>query len=83
MGVMRMYRNRIREQREKLGISQSRLACMIGIAGSTLSNLELGKWKPYPKARRDIAEALGVTEEELFPEGDKRSPESQKGGSND
>lgn len=70
-----MYRNRIRQQRERRGMSQSKLACMIGMAGSTLSNLELGKWKPYPKARRDIAKALGVTEGELFPEEGGLSPE--------
>ena len=66
-----MYVNRIRDRREKLGISQSRLACMVGMAGSTLSNLELGKWKPWPKARRDLAKTLGVKETVLFPDDGK------------
>jgi len=38
------------------------------MAGSTLSNLELGKQKPWPKARHDLAKALGITEQKLFQE---------------
>ena len=67
-----MFNNRIRERRTELGLSQTKLACLIGMAESNLSNLELGKWKPWPKARKDLAKALGVTEEELFPEDDFR-----------
>ena len=67
-----MFNNRIRERREELGFSQTRLACFIGMAGSTLSNLELGKVKPWPKARRDLANALGISERELFPDDSKK-----------
>jgi len=63
-----MFENRIRERRKELGLSQTKLACLIGIAESTLSNLELGKWKPWPKARKDLARTLGVSIEELFPD---------------
>jgi transcriptional regulator with XRE-family HTH domain len=62
-----MFFNKIRERRQALGLSQTRLACLVGIAGSTLSNLELGKWKPWPKAKHDLAKALGISESELFP----------------
>lgn len=62
-----MFKNKIREKRTEKGLSQTQLACLIKMAESTLSNIELGKWKPYPKARRDIARALKVTEKELFP----------------
>lgn len=61
-----MFKNQIREKRQELGLSQTKLACLIGMAESTLSNLELGKWKPWPKARRDLAGALGVSEGDLF-----------------
>ena len=67
-----MFKNRIREKRQELGLSQTQLACQIGMAESTLSNLELGKWKPWPKAKRDLAKALGASEEELFPEDYKK-----------
>lgn len=63
-----MFKNRIRQKRQELGLSQTKLACSIGMAESTLSNLELGKWKPWPKAMRDLAKALGVKKEELFPD---------------
>jgi len=65
-----MFKNRIRERRNELGLSQTKLACLVGMAESTLSNLELGKWKPWPKAKKDLARALGVSIEELFPEDD-------------
>lgn len=61
-----MYKNKIREVREKFGLSQTKLACQIGMSGSTLSTLETGKRCPWPKARRDIAQALNVSENELF-----------------
>ena len=67
-----MFKNHIRERRKELGFSQTRLACFVGMAGSTLSNLELGKVKPWPKARRDLANALGISERELFPDNSER-----------
>jgi len=70
-----VFNNRIKERREELGLSQTRLACLVGMAGSTLSNLELGKWKPWPKARHDLAKALGVPETELFPDDQEGSKE--------
>ena len=63
-----MFKNRIRERRMELALSQTKLACLIGVAEPTLSNIELGKLKPYPKIKRDLAKALNTTEEELFPE---------------
>lgn len=62
-----MFQNRIRERREQLGLSQTKLACLVGMASSTLSSLELGKQKPWPKAKHDLAKALGMSETELFP----------------
>ena len=62
-----MYQNQIRKRREAMGLSQSRLAHLIGIAEPNLSALELGKREPWPKVRRALAEALGICEKELFP----------------
>lgn len=64
-----MFRNLIRQRRQKIGLSQTRLACLIGIAESTLSDLELGKRAPWPRVKRSLVRALGVTEQELFPDG--------------
>jgi len=62
-----MFINTIRERREQLGLSQSALARLIGLAEPNLSRLELGNSKPWPKVRRDLAKALGATQQELFP----------------
>jgi transcriptional regulator with XRE-family HTH domain len=62
-----MRNNLIRKKRQKSGFSQTRLACMVGLAQSKLSDIELGKVECWPKARRLIAEALGCSEEEVFP----------------
>ena len=61
-----MFQNLIRERRQGLGLSQTKLARIIGVAGSTLSDLELGKRYPWPKARRELAKALKCTEDNLF-----------------
>ena len=62
-----MRSNLIRKKRQKSGFSQTRLACMVGLGQSKLSDIELGKVECWPKARRLIAEALGCSEEEVFP----------------
>ena len=63
-----MFINRIRERRRELGLSQTKLSCLIGIAESNLSNVELGKLKPWPKVRKDLSKTLGLSEKELFPD---------------
>lgn len=60
--------NRVREVRERAGLSQTRLACLVGVAQGVLCNIELGYVRPWPKLRRLIAEALQVDEQELFPD---------------
>jgi transcriptional regulator with XRE-family HTH domain len=60
--------NRVREIREKQGISQAELSRRIQIASQNLSAIELGKMEAWPKVRRKIAKALGVSQTELFPE---------------
>lgn len=64
-----MFKNLVRERRQQLGLSQTKLACMLGMAESTLSDLELGKRQAWPKAKRALARALGASEGELFPQG--------------
>ena len=61
-----MFSNRIREKRMELGLSQTQLARLIGVAESAMSNLELGKWKPWPKVKKDLAKVLNTSQKELF-----------------
>ena len=61
--------NTIKKRREQLGLSQSALARLIGLAEPNLSRLEVGKRQSWPKVRRDLAKALGCQESDLFPGG--------------
>ena len=60
-------KNLIREKRNEIGISQVRLATLTGIANGLISDFELGKRQPWPRARRALAKALKTPEVELFP----------------
>jgi len=60
--------NRIREVREKLGLSQVELSRRAHIASPNLSAIEHGERKAWPKARRRLARALKCPESYLFPE---------------
>ena len=63
-----MKSHRIREYREKAGLSQVELARRARIASTNLSAIECGRLAPWPKARRTISKALMVSEGDLFPE---------------
>jgi len=59
--------NHIRERRKALGLTQVRLGILVGLANSLISDFELDKRKPWPRARRSLARALKCGEAELFP----------------
>jgi len=63
-----LFNNKIRQRREELGLSQSKLARLVGVAESAMSDLELGKRQPWPKVRSALSEVLQTTESELFQE---------------
>ena len=67
-GQIRMVRNRIREFRERLNISQVELSRRARVASPNLSSLERGKLAPWPRIQHRLARALKTTLEELFPE---------------
>jgi transcriptional regulator with XRE-family HTH domain len=58
----------LRTARKQRGISLTKLCQLSGIHPSNLSRIELGQIRVYPGWRRRIAQALGIPEEELFPE---------------
>lgn len=62
-----MIDNRIREKRMELGLSQVQLGFLSGVCNSVISDFELGKRAPWPKARKALARALKVPEADLFP----------------
>jgi len=67
-GRIIMLNNRLKEYREKAGLSQTELAWRARIAGQNISAIERGTLAPWPRARKALAEALKVSEIELFPE---------------
>jgi len=61
-------KNRVKEFREKAGLSQAELARRVHSASPNLSAVENNQRVAWPKLRRRIARALKRTEAELFPE---------------
>lgn len=57
--------NNIRRFREKAGISQEALADKLSVTRQAVSNWELGKTEPDIDTLHRIADALGVTIEEI------------------
>ena len=62
-----MIKNRLKEYREKAGLSQTELAWRSRMAGQNISAFERGTLAPWPKAKKALAKALNVSESELFP----------------
>ena len=67
--------NRLREVRKQQGLSQFELARICGIETANLSKVENGILRPYPGWRQRIAQALGVSEDEIFPAEVKKEEE--------
>jgi len=63
-----MVHNRLKEYREKAGLSQTELGWRAKMAGQNISAIERGTLAPWPRAKRALAKALNVSETELFPE---------------
>ena len=61
--------NNLRTKRQSLGLSQTKLAIMVGVSNSVLSEIELDKRAPWPRLRKALAQALGCRESDVFPEG--------------
>ena len=64
-----MMENNLKEIRKEKGVSQVKLSRLTLIAPSDISRIENGWLKPYPGWRKRLAEALGVAEDKLFPNG--------------
>ena len=56
----------LRAWRERKALSQRDLARVAGISQFSISKIETGQQEPRPSTIRKLAEALGVTLDELF-----------------
>lgn len=63
-----MYPNRLRHLRTKMGISQEKAARKIGISWSMWSKIERGERLPSLPLAQRIANLLGCTIDEIFPQ---------------
>lgn len=58
--------NKVKKLREKLGLSQEKLARLADVSNNTIINIESGKQQnPTIETVKKIANALGVSIEEL------------------
>ncbi|MFC1969075.1 helix-turn-helix transcriptional regulator [Chloroflexota bacterium] len=62
-----METNRVKEYREKAGLTQVELARRARIASPNLSSIERGRLAAWPRIQRALAKALKCTKVELFP----------------
>jgi len=58
----------VRRLRELRALSQRELAAQAKLSVTTVNRIETGKRKPIPRTVRRLAQALGVTPEELLAE---------------
>jgi len=59
-------KNKIKELRREMGLSQTELAQKAGTTQNTISSLETGQYSPTAFLSGLIAKALGKTWEEVF-----------------
>ena len=61
-----ILRNRLREARAELGLSQADLAAMVGVSRNMISSIETGQFSPTAKLALVLCLALNKRFEELF-----------------
>jgi putative transcriptional regulator len=59
-------KTRIKDYRAKHGLTQEKLAEMVGVRRETIIFLEQGKYNPSLKLAHNVARALRATIDELF-----------------
>ena len=61
-----VLKNRIKEIRTSLNLSQQELALLVGVSRNTISSLETGQYEPTAKLAYILCVALDKKFEELF-----------------
>lgn len=61
-----IFKNRIKEERQKSGLSQGELAEIVGVSRNTISSIETGQFNPTAKLALVLCIALNKKFEELF-----------------
>ena len=63
-----MMNSTLRRLRQLRALSQRELASRAKLSVTTINRIEIGQRKPMPRTIRKLAEALGVTPEDLLSE---------------
>lgn len=58
--------NGLKQQRERLGLTQADLAGVVGVSRKTVNTVENGVFTPSATLAIKLAQALGLSVEELF-----------------
>ena len=66
-----MIKNRMKEHRARLNLSQEDLAKMVGVRRETIGNLEKGKYNPSLVLAWNIAACFDASIEDVFTVGDE------------
>ena len=61
-----VLQNRVKEARQKLGLSQEALANLVGVSRNTISSIETGQFSPTAKLALVLCIALDEKFENLF-----------------
>ena len=61
-----ILKNRLKEARTELNLSQNQLADMVGVSRNTISSIETGQFNPTAKLALVLCIALDKKFEELF-----------------
>ena len=59
-------KTKMKEYRNRLGLTQEKLAETVGVRRETIIFLEQGKYNPSLKLAHDIARTLGASIEDIF-----------------
>ena len=62
-------KNRVRELREKVGLSQGQLADLVDVSRQTINSIEQERYTPSLPLALALARYFGTTVEKLFAEG--------------
>ena len=64
---------RLRQHRQRVGLTQEELAELVGVNQTTISQAEIGNRRPEMETQAAIAQALGVPISELFPRSEEEA----------
>lgn len=66
MNELLILKNKLKDIRTELNMSQSQLAQLVGVSRNTISSIETGQFNPSAKLALILCIALDKTFEELF-----------------